>query len=71
MDDLPPMDRPEVETALMAANVALSGRRRREASSFASIELRTEQPSNDRWEIVVGAVVGCVAVALVVAAWVY
>jgi hypothetical protein len=65
------MERQQIETAIQAANVALTGQRRREASSFASIELRTEDPKNERWELIVSAVVGFLAVAIVVTAWLY
>lgn len=65
------MDRQAVETALQAANVALSGQRRREASSFASIELRTEAPKTDRWEILASAVAGLLAIIVVLALWLY
>lgn len=65
------MNRQEVDTALAAANVALAGRHRREASSFASIELRTAKPDDGRWEIIAAAVVGFIAFAAVVVAWLY
>lgn len=62
----------EIDTALAAANVALAGRHRREASSFASIELRTAKPDDRRWEIVATAIVGLVAfVSVVVVFWLY
>lgn len=65
------MDRQEVETALEAANVALSGRKRREASGFASVELRETDPKTGKWELVVTAVVAIVTVLLVLVAWLY
>lgn len=71
MDDPFRMERQEVDTALAAANVALSGRRQREASSFASIELREADPGSGRWELVVAAAIGVMAFAIVVAAWLY
>jgi hypothetical protein len=62
----------EIDTALAAANVALAGRHRREASSFASIELRSVKPDDGRWEIVAAAIVGLVAfVGVIVVYWVY
>jgi hypothetical protein len=65
------MDRQEVETALEAANVALSGRKRREASGFASVELREADPKTGRWELLVTAAVAVVTVLLVLIAWIY
>ena len=66
-----PMDRQEVDTALEAANVALAGRRRREASSFASIELRETDPTPAEWEIIAAGIVGVLAVVAVLVAWLY
>jgi hypothetical protein len=65
------MDRQEVETALEAANVALAGRRNREASSFASIELRDADPIPAQWEFIATGVVGILAVIAVLVAWLY
>jgi len=65
------MNRQEMDTALAAANIALAGRPRREASSFASIELRGVAPEDGRWEIIAGAVVAFVAFVAVVVAWLY
>lgn len=65
------MDRQEVETAIEAANVALAGRRRREASSFASIELRETDPTPAEWEIIAAGVVGVLALVAVLVAWWY
>ncbi len=65
------MDRQHLEHALEAANVALTGRRRREAASFASIELKTTDSKTDRWEILAAAAVGLVTVIGVVVAWFY
>ena len=65
------MNRQEVDTALAAANVALMGRHRREASSFASIELRTVKPDDGRWEIIAGAAVGLIAFVTVIVIWLY
>ncbi len=65
------MDRQEVETALEAANVALVGQRRREAKSFASIELREADPTPARWEIIVTALVGLLALVGVLVVWLY
>ena len=65
------MDRQQVETALQAANVALAGRRQRQASSFASIELREADPSPAKWELIATGVVGLVAIVTVLVAWLY
>ena len=65
------MDRQEVETALQAANVALAGRRQRQASSFASIELRETDPTPAKWEVIATGVVGLVAIVAVLVAWLY
>jgi len=70
MEAVLPMDRQQVDTALAAANVALSGRRR-EASSFAAIELREVDPKAGRWEVAVAAAVGFTAFAGVILAWFY
>jgi len=61
----------EMDPALAAANVALAGRHRREATSFASIELRAAAPDDHRWEIVAAAAVGFVAFVGIVAVWLY
>jgi hypothetical protein len=65
------MEREEHTTALLAANVALTGRRRREASSFASIELRGEAPKTSQWELMAAFVVGFAAFVAVIVAWTY
>jgi hypothetical protein len=66
------MDRPEIETALQAANVALTGRRTRAVSGFASIELRGEaSQARSRWDVLVGVVVGLAAFVAVFIAWLY
>lgn len=71
MDTGSPMHSHSVETALEAANVALTGKRSKAVSGFASIELREEPSEHARWEIVVGLVVALAAVAGVLAAWLY
>ncbi|MBK7580240.1 MAG: hypothetical protein IPI67_08565 [Myxococcales bacterium] len=52
----------EQEFALRAANLALGGQQRREASRFASIELRFSDRRTGPWEI---AAMGCVALTSV------
>jgi hypothetical protein len=66
------METQEVDTALAAANLALTGSRRRETNSFASIELRaTEKNVSGQWDLVVAAGVGFLTVIAVVVAWLY
>ena len=65
------MNRPHDDTALQAANVALTGRGRRTASSFASVELREQDPKVGRWEVFVGIGVAVVTVVVVLVAWLY
>jgi hypothetical protein len=65
------MNRQEVDPALAAANIALAGRHRREASSFASIELRAATPDDGRWELIVTAVLGLMAFVGIVVVWLY
>lgn len=65
------MNRQELDPALAAANIALAGRHRREASSFASIELRAAAPDDGRWEIIAAAAVGLIAFVGIVVAWLY
>jgi hypothetical protein len=60
-----------VETAIEAANVALTGRKSRAVSGFASIELREGPGEPRRWEVVVGLVVAVAALAGVLVAWLY
>jgi hypothetical protein len=64
MEDSQPMD-----TALREANLALSGQRHREASRFASIELRFSDPRTGPWEIAAMASVAMAAVLLVIGVW--
>ncbi len=67
------MDPSEVQTALEAANVALSGRRRREASSFASVELRTPDPERgtSHWEVLLSTALGLLTVVALLVLWFY
>jgi hypothetical protein len=60
---------PHFDPALRAANLALSGRRRREASRFASIELRFTDPRTTVWEVTALASVGVFAFGVVLAVW--
>ena len=58
-----------LDPALRAANVALSGQRRREASRFASIELRFTDPRTGPWEMAAMVSVATAAVLLVLGLW--
>ncbi|MEZ4224605.1 MAG: hypothetical protein R3B13_26885 [Polyangiaceae bacterium] len=64
MEEQQPMD-----SALRAANLALSGQRSREASRFASIELRFSDPRTGPWEMAAMASVAVVALLFVVGVW--
>ncbi len=57
------------DPALRAANLALSGRRRREASRFASIELRFTDPRTGPWEIAAIGSVALASVLIVLGVW--
>jgi hypothetical protein len=68
------MERPQIDTALQAANVALTGRRRQQTSSIASIELRDEAPKKKQpphWELMATVFVGAAAFVAVIVAWIY
>jgi hypothetical protein len=58
-----------VDSALRAANQALSGRQRREASRFASIELRFTDPRTGPWEMAAMASVAFASVLVVLGFW--
>jgi hypothetical protein len=62
-------EREHLDTALRAANLALSGRRHREASRFASIELRFVDPRSGPWEMAAILSVGVAAVLIVIGLW--
>lgn len=55
--------------AIRAANLALTGGRRREASRFASIELRATSPVQDRWELAAMSAVAVMAGLFVAGLW--
>jgi hypothetical protein len=59
----------QADTALRAANLALVGNRRREASQFASIELRFADARTGPWEVVAVASVAVAAMLVIVGAW--
>ncbi|HEX9620228.1 MAG TPA: hypothetical protein VF989_08845 [Polyangiaceae bacterium] len=60
---------PTLDPGLRAANQALSGRRTREASRFASIELRFARSGSEVWEFASIAAVGFAAVLFVLGLW--
>jgi hypothetical protein len=62
-------DEQHFDPALRAANLALSGRRRREASHFASIELRFVDPKSGPWEAAAMTSVAIAALLFVVGLW--
>ncbi len=55
--------------ALWAANLAITGSRRREASRFASIELRASDSNHSLWETAALLSVACTAAAFVLGVW--
>ena len=57
------------DTALRAANLALSGQLRREASRFASIELRFADRRTGPWEMAAMASVAFASFLIVVGLW--
>lgn len=63
------MDRQQLDPALTAANHAFTGRRRRETSRFASIELRSVDPQTGAWELAAIASVGLAAMLCVLGVW--
>ena len=58
-----------LDPALRAANIALSGRKHREVSRLASIELRFVDSQSGPWEAAAMVAVGLSAVLAVLAAW--
>ena len=57
------------DPALRAANVALSGQRKRETSRFASIELRFTDQHSGAWEFAAMASVAAAALLVVLGLW--
>ncbi len=55
--------------ALRAANLAVTGRQRREAHSFASIELRQADPDGGGWEMAAVGIIGLGAALCVLGVW--
>jgi hypothetical protein len=60
---------PIFDPALRAANVALSGRKRREVSRIASIELRFTDARSGAWEALAMISVGVATVLCVLGIW--
>jgi hypothetical protein len=66
-----PMIEPEqhFDPGLRAANLALSGRKRREVSRITSLELRFTDPRSEPWEILAMVSVGLLSVLVVLGLW--
>ena len=64
-----PLGEQNSDLALQAATSALTGRQRREASRFASIELRAADPDYGPWRALAFVLSALAAVACVVALW--
>ncbi len=62
-------DHQPVDSALRAANQALTGRQRREASRFASIELRITDPRTGPWEMAAMASIAFASMLVVIGLW--
>jgi hypothetical protein len=58
-----------LDTALRAANLALNGQQRREASRFASIELRFADRRTGPWEMAAMASVALASLLIVIGLW--
>jgi len=57
------------DPALRAANLALSGRKRREVSRIASIELRFTDARSGAWEALAMVSIGVATVLCVIGVW--
>jgi hypothetical protein len=57
------------DPGLRAANLALSGRKRREVSRLTSLELRFTDPRSEPWEILAMVSVGLLSVLVVLGLW--
>ena len=60
---------PHFDPGLRAANVALSGRKRREVSRLTSLELRFTDPRTQPWEALAMISVAALSVLIVVGLW--
>lgn len=65
------MDRQPLESALQSANIALTGKRNRETSRFASIELRTVDARTGAWEVAAATCVAFATLIFVLGMWFY
>jgi hypothetical protein len=66
---VPPVGETPPDIALEAATLALTGRQRREASRFASIELRASDPDYGAWRALAFFASAATAVGCVIALW--
>jgi hypothetical protein len=57
------------DPGLRAANLALSGRKRREVSRITSLELRFSDPRSEPWEALAMISVGLLSVLIVLGVW--
>lgn len=57
------------DPGLRAANLALSGRKRREVSRLTSLELRFSDPRSEPWEALAMISVALLSVLVVVGLW--
>ncbi len=57
------------DPGLRAANLALSGRKRREVSRITSLELRFTDPRSEPWEVLAMLSVGLLSVLVVLGLW--
>ena len=66
-----PMIEPEqhFDPGLRAANLALSGRKRREVNRITSLELRFTDPRTEPWEVLAMVSVGLLSVLVVLGLW--
>lgn len=55
--------------ALRSANIALSGRKHREVTRLASIELRSTDPRSSPWEAAAVVSVAVLSLIIVLACW--
>lgn len=60
---------PHFDEGLRAANLALSGRKRREVSRITSLELRFTDPRSQPWEALAMISVALLSVLVVVGLW--
>ena len=67
----PMQDVEQLDSAIRAANVALGGRQRREASRFASIDLRFSDRSTGPWEVAAMATVALASCLVVLGLWLW